>query len=727
MRHEFNGGKRAPSGRAGDQWEMATATPVQERVRKPPQAPLLDQLQRLFAKAKLPSSPALASRILSLADDPDTAIEQFAAVIQMDGALAARLLKMANAAYMAMVTPATTIQRAVTVLGLGRVRTAALGFQLVGHLNKLGGQDFDIKAYWRQSLLRGCVGRELAGAVLPSLAEEAFLVGLLCDGGILLLVQLLGAEYAKLYETGQMSPSDFHAAEKEKFPYTHVDAISAMADEWNLPDVIRKPLACQHRPTKLKPGATPLDRLCALTYLIGSFCFTEDLSNGASGKELLRYAQDQFGLCSGDVQKCLAAAGDTYKHSSELLGESLPDDADVTDLLGEANRQLMAVAGEAEIKVLAAEAQRDQIRSSLGEYRERAARDPLTGLLNRGALTDVTAQHLSNSREKRVAITCLFLDMDNFKDLNDEYGHQTGDLALKAVAHAMPQVVVNAGAVGRYGGEEFVLVIPGLSADDAAAKARQVLKLVRSVQFKKLGLKKPVTCSVGGVWGMADHFENPEALFAAADEQMYIAKKSGKDRSSCKAIGRAAPIASTSQPPTNSVINVSSAKHVREAAINDAVGQTGVIHTHSPIPALYRRIAERLNREKPSLYMNIRKQNRTELLTHCTIHVISGSDCRLLETNAFVRNISTTGIGLLAAHPLSRGDAVEVAIHSQNNSFLYVAGLVAFCRHIEGPAHEIGIQLTYHANEPIFSKDPKAAIKQLGWLAEALGSRQSSP
>jgi HD-like signal output (HDOD) protein len=144
---------------------MATATPVQERVPKPPQAPLIDQLQRLFAKAKLPSSPALASRILSLADDPDTAIEQFAAVIQMDGALAVRLLKMANAACMAMVTPVTTIQRAVTALGLGRVRTAALGFQLVGHLNKLGGQNFDIKAYWRNSFANARIGRR--GAALP--------------------------------------------------------------------------------------------------------------------------------------------------------------------------------------------------------------------------------------------------------------------------------------------------------------------------------------------------------------------------------------------------------------------------------------------------------------------------------------------------------------------------------------------------------------------------------
>ncbi len=694
---------------------MAIATQVQESLQ--------DQLRRLFVNAKLPSSPELASRILALAKDPDTAIEQFAKIIQLDSALAARLLKMANAACMALVTPATTIQRAVSVLGLGRVRMAVLGFQLVGHLNKLGGNKFDIKSYWQQSLLRACVGREIANVLLPALAEEAFLVGLLCDGGILLLVQLLGPEYSELYESGQLSPASFHAAEKERFPYSHVDAIDAMAAEWNLPDIIRRPLAWHHRPTKLKPGATDAERLCALAYLIGSLCFTEDLCDGQVREDLHTYAQEQFQLSTEDVRKCLAAAGETYKHSSELLGDSLPADLDVADLLDEANRLLMAAAGDAENKVQNAEAQRDQIKTALGEYRERAARDPLTGLLNRGALTDATVQHLTAARDQGAAITCLFMDVDNFKKLNDEYSHQTGDLVLKAVATAILQAAVNAGSVGRYGGEEMVLVIPGLSATEAAAKAQHAVELVRGIDYAKLGLKKPVTCSVGSIWGKPDHFESAEALFAAADEQMYIAKKSGKDRSSCKVQGALGSGTQASETPGSAGASSVSANHVRAAAVSDAVGKANATHQVPSIPEMFRQIAERLNRTKASMDGDIRKQRRTEMLTSCVLRVIAGPNLELKEERSFVRSISTTGLGILTTRPLVRGEAVEVAIHSQGKSLLYVAGLVAFCRHVEGPVHDIGIQLTAHGKEPIFSSNPKAAVNHYRWLAEALGSR----
>ncbi|HKQ46501.1 MAG TPA: GGDEF domain-containing protein [Phycisphaerae bacterium] len=642
---------------------------------------ILDQLRKLFVKAKLPSSPVLASRILSLAADPDATIDQFAKVIQMDGALAARLLKMANSACMALVTPATTIQRAVMVLGLGRVRTAALGFQLVGHLNKLGGKRFDIKAYWKQSVLRGCVGREIARVVAPGLAEEAFLIGLLCDGGILLLVQLLGPEYAALYETGGLSPAAFYAAEKGRFPYDHADAISAMAAEWNLPEAIQKPLAQHHFPTRLGAGAGPADRLCALAYLVGSLCFTEDLSPNPSADRLAAYALEQFGLSPDDLQKCLLAAGESYKQASELLGDALPDDLDVTELLGEANRQLTAAAGEAEERVHDVESQRDQIKSALGEYRERAARDPLTGLLNRGALADVAAQHLADARGRGMPVSCFFLDLDDFKRVNDEHNHQTGDHILQAVAAALPAAIINTGSIGRYGGEEFVAIITGLRPDESEAKARQLVEIVRGIDYVPLGLKARITCSVGAVWGNSLQFESADALFAAADEQMYIAKKSGKDRAVYK--------------------NFTTENTKKKEAIHSTVPTVSSVVNSAAAPHLdsYRRIAEQLHRAAPAIHGDHRKQSRSVMLTPCFIRLLAGSNAATaagitIEEPAYVRNFSPTGVGVLASRSMARGDAVEVTICSPGKPPRALAGVVAFCRHVEGAIHDIGIQFS---------------------------------
>ena len=126
------------------------------------------KLRSLFGKTKLPTNPAIAMEILRLADDPTSNAEQFAKVIQTDGALAARLLQMANTAGFGQRAPATSIQRAVTVLGLRRIRMVALGFQLVAHLDRLGGCSFDLKKYWQHSVLRACLACELAAKVVPT-------------------------------------------------------------------------------------------------------------------------------------------------------------------------------------------------------------------------------------------------------------------------------------------------------------------------------------------------------------------------------------------------------------------------------------------------------------------------------------------------------------------------------------------------------------------------------
>ncbi|MCH8807322.1 MAG: FAD-dependent oxidoreductase [Planctomycetes bacterium] len=233
-------------------------------------APPTDELRVLFTKAKLPTSPALAAQILELAEDPDSTVEQFAEIIQMDPALAARLLRMTNSAAYAQRTPVTSIRRAVALLGLNRVRTVSLGFQLVGHLNRLGNCPFDMKAFWRQSILRACLAREFAEVVVPPCVDEAFLIGLLQDSGILLLVQLLGEPYAELYASAHLSPTAFLSAEREQFPHNHVNAVVMMGREWKLPETIIRHLAKHHTPTDLSESSSDEDRLSAVSYLVGS-------------------------------------------------------------------------------------------------------------------------------------------------------------------------------------------------------------------------------------------------------------------------------------------------------------------------------------------------------------------------------------------------------------------------------------------------------------------------
>ncbi|MCZ6850356.1 MAG: HDOD domain-containing protein, partial [Planctomycetota bacterium] len=399
---------------------------------------LQDELRRVFAKAKLPSNPAIAAQILELVNDPNSSAEQFAQAIEADVALAARLLEMANAARFAQRTPATTIQRAVTILGLRRIRMVALGFQLVSHLDRLGECPFDLKHFWQQSVLRACLGRQIATTVAPNHAEEAFLIGLLQDCGVLPLVQLYGAEYGELYMHGDLSPAAFYQAERERFPHSHVDAIRIMATGWKLPAVIAEPLSQHHTPIELKRGAPESHRLCALSYFLGSMQLHGDQSDSQSGPTLQHYAHRNLELDQEDLADCFAKAAQSYREIALLLRDKLPDELDVTDILEEANRLLSNVASETELDLEVAEAEREQVlrqqvhlKHALGQYREQAARDPLTGLLNRAALIDEATKYIKDGASNRIPLAVFFLDLDNFKRLNDEYGHERGDEVLR--------------------------------------------------------------------------------------------------------------------------------------------------------------------------------------------------------------------------------------------------------------------------------------------------------
>jgi len=154
-----------------------------------------------------------------------------------------------------------------------------------------------------------------------------------------------------------------------------------------------------------------------------------------------------------------------------------------------------------------------------------ATRDPLTRVLNGRAFTERVTHELERSRRYKRPLSLLYLDLDNFKVLNDSRGHQTGDAVLRLVADAMRQAVRLADVVGRLGGDEFAVLMPetdGALADLVAARLAANLR-------SAFDGTPPVTASIGIVSVM-----NPDAdadqVVGAADRAMYEAKRTGKDR-----------------------------------------------------------------------------------------------------------------------------------------------------------------------------------------------------
>ncbi|MBT2530918.1 diguanylate cyclase [Arthrobacter sp. ISL-48] len=175
------------------------------------------------------------------------------------------------------------------------------------------------------------------------------------------------------------------------------------------------------------------------------------------------------------------------------------------------------------------------LHADLAHYRkvlsQQARTDPLTGLLNRLKLSEDLEQLHARS-ERYVEEYCLAMcDVDNFKSYNDIYGHQAGDLALRAVAAALVSQARKSDGVYRFGGEEFLVVLPNQTQADAKAFMERVLGSIRQLEIEHIGdPAEYLTLSAGISAFTAGHAVEAEQLLGEADAALYAAKAAGRNR-----------------------------------------------------------------------------------------------------------------------------------------------------------------------------------------------------
>jgi two-component system, sensor histidine kinase LadS len=168
-------------------------------------------------------------------------------------------------------------------------------------------------------------------------------------------------------------------------------------------------------------------------------------------------------------------------------------------------------------------------RLALTEAERRAQIDPLTGVLNRRSLIERLEAACLRARARGLPIALLFIDLDHFKQINDTFGHQAGDACLRAIIDPIHVELRQSDVIGRYGGEEFVVILSSADAAAAVPIAQRILERVAAVHVDGFGNPIRLTCSIGiatsdtlGVWG--------EHLIAHADAAVYVAKRLGRNQ-----------------------------------------------------------------------------------------------------------------------------------------------------------------------------------------------------
>lgn len=160
----------------------------------------------------------------------------------------------------------------------------------------------------------------------------------------------------------------------------------------------------------------------------------------------------------------------------------------------------------------------------------KASHDALTELLNRGAILETLQRELQRGRREKNSLGVLLLDLDHFKSINDRKGHDVGDEVLREASRRMLASVRSYDAVGRYGGEEFLILVPGCNSANACDRAEQIRVAIAGSPIETLGGLIRVSASIGVASTVDGASWEADALVHAADVALYRAKRNGRNR-----------------------------------------------------------------------------------------------------------------------------------------------------------------------------------------------------
>jgi diguanylate cyclase (GGDEF)-like protein len=157
-----------------------------------------------------------------------------------------------------------------------------------------------------------------------------------------------------------------------------------------------------------------------------------------------------------------------------------------------------------------------------------AEHDPLTGVLNRRAILARLRAEFAKARQTEESLSVLFLDLDHFKHVNDSYGHRAGDQCLRGVIEPIAGELRQGDALGRYGGEEFLILLPGAGAADAEVVAERIRRRVQEMPMLISGVRIGLTVSLG-VAALDADVAVPDDLIERADAALYRSKSGGRN------------------------------------------------------------------------------------------------------------------------------------------------------------------------------------------------------
>jgi diguanylate cyclase (GGDEF)-like protein len=470
---------------------------------------------RIKACRTLPTMPGVAMRIVELCRSEDVSLSEVADVLKQDPALSARILRYANGSAVGVRGSVTSVQRASVLLGALTVQTLALSFSLTTSLQATRVGGFDHRRYWRRSLFCAASAQAVAAQLGMPQPEVLFIVGLLQDVGMLVLAHTLGAEYTRVVDDAGPVHEDLVAAEQAALGFDHAAVTAMLAEDWNLPRLFVEGARASHGGAEAHVASTPsvADVIAVSSYLADIFCVGDV---ALASQRAQAAAHTALGMSRDDLERVLSNTTAIVAAGAELVDVDPGPPEHVAQIFEDARESLLALT----------------VRSSLERQalEDVSLRDPLTRLWNRSHVDRRLDGVFRDARATGTALAVAFCDVDEFKKVNDTYGHAAGDEVLKHVAKRLAAALRESDLVGRYGGEEFVVLLPKTTPRDAHRVCERLREAVGgSAATLEDGRTVRVTVSIG-LASMSPATPSATELLKAADGALYVAKRSGRNR-----------------------------------------------------------------------------------------------------------------------------------------------------------------------------------------------------
>ena len=474
----------------------------------------------------LPGLPTVAMEVISLTREEDVNLREVASRVELDPALTARVLRTVNSAYFGLGKPVASIQRGIGYMGFNALVSLILGFSLVD-MTRRRQDHFDFVGFWRRSTTAAATARRIAMRIADrvpehhELTDEAFAAGLLQDIGML---PLQAADPERFRNAEQLAGNDHRILggyEREAFGFDHATVGAALARRWRLPESIIESIAHHHDG---KSTDHPfVSRISFLASEIASAMLGPNIS-----QELERAARLADGLFNIDEDQFRILIQEVTADAEEVARFFDVEQVDLQRVVQEAEQTAMQLQIDNRRREKQLEEQRDALVEEMSV-------DGLTGIYNRRFFDDQLHERFEQARRFRGTLGLLMIDVDHFKSINDDHGHPVGDLVLKECAARMGQIMRRGDVLCRYGGEEFVVLLPGATKREIATVAERLRIRVEDEPFlRTLGDESPiaVTISVGGALATPDQDSTePCDLLHAADGALYQAKREGRNQS----------------------------------------------------------------------------------------------------------------------------------------------------------------------------------------------------